>query len=63
MGEIDTAFEWLERGYEDHEVEMFWIKVEPLFEPLRNDPRWQQMLDKVGFRSKGERPLLAVRRH
>ncbi len=49
MGEIDKAFEWLERGYEDHEVDMFWIKVEPLFEPLRNDPRWQEMLDKVGF--------------
>jgi len=23
--------------------------VEPPFEPLWNDPRWQQMLDKVGF--------------
>ena len=49
MGEIDTAFNWLDKAYEDHEVEMFWLKVEPPFEPLHNDPRWQVMLEKVGF--------------
>jgi len=49
MGEIDLAFEWLEKGYEDREVEMYWIKVEPPFDPLRSDPRWQQILEKVGF--------------
>ncbi len=49
MGEIDTSFEWLEKAYEDHEVEMYWLKVEPPFEPLHDDPRWQIMLDKVGF--------------
>ena len=49
VGEIDLAFEWLNRAYEAHEVEMVWLKVEPLFEPLRSDPRWQEMLDKVGF--------------
>lgn len=43
------AFEWLEKAYQDHEVEMYWLKVEPSFEPLRSDPRWQGMLDKVGF--------------
>jgi TolB-like protein/class 3 adenylate cyclase len=49
MGEIDMAFEWLEKAYQDHEVEMYWLKVEPPFKPLHNDPRWQQMLNKVGF--------------
>ena len=49
MGEIDTSFKWLDKSYEDREVEMHWLKVEPPFEPLRNDPRWQEMLDKVGF--------------
>jgi len=48
-GEINTAFEWLEKAYQDHEVEMYWLKVEPPFKPLRNDPRWQDLLDKVGF--------------
>ncbi len=49
MGEVETAFEWLDKAYEDHEVEMYWLKVEPPFEPLHDDPRWQEMLDKVGF--------------
>ncbi len=49
MREIDTAFEWLDKAYTDHEVEMYWLKVEPPFEPLHSDPRWQVMLDKVGF--------------
>lgn len=49
MEEFDAAFDWLEKAYQGHEVEMFWLKVEPPFEPLRNDPRWQEMLDKVGF--------------
>ena len=35
MGEIDTAFEWLEKAYQDHEVEMYWLKVEPPFEPKK----------------------------
>lgn len=49
MQEIDTAFEWLKKAYNDHEVEMYWLKVEPPFAPLRDDPRWQVMLDKIGF--------------
>jgi len=49
MGEIDTSFEWLDKAYEDHEVEMYWLKVEPPFAPLHDDPRWQAMLDNIGF--------------
>jgi adenylate cyclase len=49
MGETDLAFQYLEKAYDAHEVEMYWLKVEPPFEPIRDDPRWQVMLDKVGF--------------
>ncbi len=49
MGEIELAFKWLEKSYQDHEVEMYWLKVEPPFESLRSDIRYQEMLDKVGF--------------
>ncbi len=30
------------KSYETHELEMIWLKVEPPFEPLRSDPRWQE---------------------
>jgi adenylate cyclase len=52
MGEKDMAFKWLGKAYEGHEVEMYWLKVEPPFKPLYSDPRWQQMLDKMGFFNK-----------
>jgi hypothetical protein len=48
-GDIDSAFESLETAYSNHEVSMFRLKGMPYFQPLHNDPRWQQMLDKVGF--------------
>jgi len=38
MEEIDLAFEWLDKAYEDHEVEMYWLKVEPPFSPLQMQP-------------------------
>ncbi|MFC2123228.1 adenylate/guanylate cyclase domain-containing protein [Bacteroidota bacterium] len=47
IGENDQAFEWLEKV--DMAVEIHSLKVDPLFKPLRSDPRWQLMLDKVGF--------------
>jgi len=46
---VDEAFKWLEKSYQDNEVELYWLKVEPEFESLHNDLRWQVMLDKVGF--------------
>jgi TolB-like protein/lipoprotein NlpI len=49
MEEPNLAFDWLQKAYQDHEVEMYWLKVEPPFEPLHEDPRWQEMLDKVGL--------------
>lgn len=49
MGETEAAFKWLEKAYQDREVEMYWLKVEPPFKPLYNDPRWEEMLYKVGF--------------
>jgi len=52
MGEIDNSFKWLEKSYQDHEIEMYWLNVESPFEPIRNDPRYQEMLEKLDFPSK-----------
>ena len=49
MNKLGLAFEWLEKAYQDKEVEMYWLMVEPPFSPLYNDPRWEEMLFKVGF--------------
>lgn len=47
--DYNSAFEWLQRSYDRHEVEMTWLKVEPVLRPLRNDPRYLKLYEKVGF--------------
>jgi len=49
IGESKLAFEWMGNAYEAREVDMIWLKVEPQFKGFHDDPRWQEMLDKVGF--------------
>jgi adenylate cyclase len=49
-GRSELAIQWLEKAFKDHEVEMFWLNVDPLFKPLHNDSRFQVLLTKVGFK-------------
>ena len=49
-GENDKALQMLESAYRDHEVEMYWLKVEPLFKPLHGDQRFESILAKIGFK-------------
>ena len=39
LGNADLALEYLENAYNNKEVEMYWLKMEPPFKPLYNDPR------------------------
>jgi hypothetical protein len=50
MGENEKALQLLNKAYLDHEVEMYWLKVEPLFRPLHGDPRFENLLKKIGFK-------------
>ena len=49
-GENNKAIQLLENGYTTHEVEMYWLKVEPLFRPLHGDKRFDNLLAKIGFK-------------
>jgi adenylate cyclase len=49
-GEKSKALKFLEKAYADHEVEMYRIKVEPLFTPLREEAEFGDILKKVGFK-------------
>jgi eukaryotic-like serine/threonine-protein kinase len=48
-GKKDDAIEMFERGYEDHEATMYMLKVFPIFDPLRSDPRFQALLRRMNF--------------
>ena len=47
--DYENAFVWLQKSYDRHEVEMLWLREEPLLIPLRNDPRYLDLYKKVGF--------------
>lgn len=49
LGETDQAFKWLEKVYESRSFEMQMLKVDPQLDPLRSDPRFTALLEKVGF--------------
>jgi len=48
-GEYDEAIQWLERSYEEHEVEMVWLNVAPRWDPLRADRRFQDLVRRMNF--------------
>ncbi len=49
LGERDETFAWLERGYKERDPKMVFLKVEPKWNNLRADPRFQDLLRRVGF--------------
>ncbi len=49
LGEKDKAFAILNQMYEDRATELVTLKVDPRLDPLRGDPRFQDLLRRVGF--------------
>lgn len=48
--QIDEAFQWLDRAYENHDGSMIEIRMyKVLFAPLHDDPRWDALVDKLGI--------------
>jgi serine/threonine protein kinase/Flp pilus assembly protein TadD len=48
-GEVDAAFEWLERAYAQRDGGLTQMKQNPTFRSLHEDPRWRVFLRKMGF--------------
>jgi serine/threonine protein kinase/tetratricopeptide (TPR) repeat protein len=54
LGNRDKAFEWLHKAADEHSGIFMFMKVDPLFDGLRNDPRYADLLRRVGL--SGDRP-------
>ena len=55
LGEKDKAIEWLERGYNDRAgLDLIFIKVDPMLDPLQGEPRFQALVAKVFGPRNGE---------
>jgi len=48
-GEVDHAFEWLERAYAQRDTGMPLLATDQFLAPLHDDPRWSPLIKKMGF--------------
>jgi hypothetical protein len=49
VGDKECAFQWLEKGFEERDDLMINLKVEPIFDAIRPDPRYQDLVHRVGI--------------
>jgi TolB-like protein/Tfp pilus assembly protein PilF len=49
LGDYDEAFVWFERAYQERSNILQFLKVHPFFDPVRNDPRFKDLLHRVGL--------------
>jgi tetratricopeptide (TPR) repeat protein len=50
LGDLDRAFEWLNRSLDHYFSRLLFIKVDPRADPLRNDPRYAALVRRLGLK-------------
>jgi len=48
MGNLDRAFAWLERAYQARSAGLLYLKLDPGYAPLRSDPRFGDLVQRIG---------------
>lgn len=49
LGQKNEAFKWLEDAYRAHDVGLVYLKVDPCLDPLRSDPRFSDLMRRLGL--------------
>jgi serine/threonine protein kinase/Tfp pilus assembly protein PilF len=49
LGDKEQAFRWLEKAYQDRTDHLLWLRIDPDVDSLRSDPRFQDLLRRVGL--------------
>jgi serine/threonine protein kinase/Tfp pilus assembly protein PilF len=49
LGEKEQAFQWLQKANDERNTEIVFLKVDPRLDPLRDDPRFQDLVKRVGI--------------
>jgi serine/threonine-protein kinase len=47
LGDKQKAFEYLEKGYQERAGWMLWLRVDPIWDPIRSDPRFDSLLRRM----------------
>jgi tetratricopeptide (TPR) repeat protein len=48
-GQVDSAFQWLEKAYEERVPFLLHLRADPDFKHLRSDPRFADLVRRIGF--------------
>ena len=54
INEVDSAFFWLEKAYENRSPELSWLKTYPQFENIKDDPRYWYLYERSGHKAYDE---------
>ncbi|NIM50704.1 MAG: protein kinase [Gemmatimonadales bacterium] len=49
LGQVDEAFEWLEKACDERALHMVFLGVDPLYDCVRSDSRFAALLGKIGL--------------
>jgi len=49
LGDVDEAFRWLDRAYEEHDPTLESLRLEAYWDPIRGDPRYEAVLHKLNL--------------
>jgi hypothetical protein len=49
VGNLDGTFAWLDKMYEERAPWLIWMNEHARYDRLRGDPRFQELLRKIGF--------------
>lgn len=49
LGDRDAAFEWLDRAYDEGDIQLVFVNVSPFSDKLRDDPRFAQFVRRLGL--------------
>jgi hypothetical protein len=49
VGEVDAAFEWLERAYDQRIPQLMLVRADPDFDSLKSDQRLEALARRIGL--------------
>ena len=49
IGDKEQALKWFEKALSERSTALVWLKVDPVYDPLRSEPRFRTLLRRVGF--------------
>jgi TolB-like protein/Tfp pilus assembly protein PilF len=50
LGDKDHTFQWLEKAFKEQDDHLVYLGVDPMADPLRGDPRFQELMKRSGLR-------------